>query len=277
MSEKVRGVNISESVGVSVEALSILKLDIARDKEFLAERLEKGYSHLVNDQPRPGELFPHLPLKNDYQLFKLLETIDSREYAGREYKYPKTQVWHHGHWVHGAVLLGNPLMKVDRYAKNHADIRNIPITARLALSDSGNKMFPYNHHGNKPYDHANVTDEDKDSDRITQLEAFNNEQAIFELENPNFDMFTIDVASYALLTLQRRIKGQAWPIPLGVMRLPDLGRSKDEFGKSVVSIVHTSAIGQIGLGMSDGERSSATGFGESIASNKYLFEKQFRN
>jgi hypothetical protein len=268
MNEKSKEVNIAESVGVSVEALSILGLDIARDKEFLAERLEEGYRHLVNDQPRPGELFPHLPLNNDYQLFKVLEKIDSYPYDGREFKYPKTHVWHHGHWVHGAAFMGNPLMVFERYAENHADISSIPITARLALGDSGNKMFPFNHHGDKPYDKLNVTDEDKDLDRITQLDAFNNEQKIFELENPNFDMFTIDVASYALLTLQRRIKGEAWPIPLGVMRLPDLGRSKDSFGKSVVSIVHTSANGQIRLGMSDGGRSSGSGFGESVASNK---------
>ena len=88
MNEKLKEVNIDECVGVSVEALSILGLDIARDKEFLAERLEKGYSHLVNDQPRPGELFPHLPLKNDYQMFKVFEKMDTRIYAGREFKYP---------------------------------------------------------------------------------------------------------------------------------------------------------------------------------------------
>ena len=78
MSEKLREVNISESVGVSVEAATILGLDIAKEPELLAEVLKNDYTQLIEDQSRPGEPFIHLPLENDYQLRKVLDKFEQK-------------------------------------------------------------------------------------------------------------------------------------------------------------------------------------------------------
>jgi hypothetical protein len=129
-------------------------------------------------------------------------------------------------------------------------------------------MFPFVFFANKPFDKENIKKDDDERDKETQLDAFNVEQASYELENPDFDMFNFDVSTYSMLTLQRRIRGEKWQIPLGTIIIPELGRNKMELGGLAVSIVHTSAIGQIGLGWSRGERSSGTGIGISIGYNK---------
>lgn len=70
-----------------------------------------------------------------------------------------------------------------------------------------------------------------------------------------------------MLTAHRRITGEKMPIPLGTMLIPELGEKKI-LGGAAVSIIHTSVIGQIGMGWSRGERSPATGIGISIGCNK---------
>ncbi len=265
MYENFKEVNIPESVAVSVEALSILSLEIAKDKEILSEVLKNDYTQLIESQPHPGEPFVHLPLENDYQLRKLLDIMDSQIFNGQ--KYPSFSVWHKTHWTHGAKDISHTLMGMGRRQKIVTDISDLSGQSRLALSDGENAMFPFVHFVNMPFDKQNTKEDDSEKDKETQTDAFKVSQNQFEMENQGFDMFSIDVASYAMLTLQRRIKGEKVETPLGIMIIPDLGRKKI-MGGSALAIVHTSATGQIGLGWSRGDRNAATGIGLSIGCNK---------
>ena len=265
MIDKFKEVNITECVGVAIEALSILDLDIVKDKEILAEVLKNDYLQLTTGQTRPGEPFVHLPLENDFQLRKMLDTIDSQSYRDRS--YPAFSIWHKSHWTHCAKDISHlPIVRARRQ-KTDTDISDLSGQSRLALTDGENNMFPYVHYVNMPYDKTNINDDDSEKDKETQLDAFKVSRELFESENSDFDMFSIDVASYVMLALYRRIKGEKLEVPLGTMIIPDLGRKKI-LGGSAVSIVHTSATGQIGLGWSRGDRSSGTGIGISIGCNK---------
>lgn len=262
MYEKVREVNITESVEVSIEALSILGLDIAKDP-LLFEVLKNDYEQLINKQPRPGEPFVHLPLENDYQLRKMLDIMDEKIYSGK--KFPGFSVWHKTNWTHGAEDISHILMGVGKNKKYPANLNSLFGQSRLALSDGENDMIPFVHFADKLFDREVV--KKNDNDEQTQIEAFKLYREQYELENPDFDVFTIDVASYAMLTLYRRIKGEKMQTPFGVMIIPELGR-KAIMGGSVVSIVHEGAGGQIELGWSRGNRSLGTGLGIAVGSNK---------
>jgi hypothetical protein len=259
-----RQTNISECVGVSVEALSILGLDIASDS-LLPEVLQDDFTQLVKGQPRPGEPLVHLPLENDFQLRKMLDVMDDNTYFGK--KYPSFSVWHKTHWTHGATDISHLLIGLGRHKKNNTDISNLSGQSRLALYDGENDMFPYVHFVNMPFDKLNIKQDDSEKDKETQTDAYKVSREQFEADNPDFDMFSFDVATYAMLTLHRRIRGEKMPVPLGTIIIPELGRKKI-IGGSALAIAHTSANGQIGMGWSRGERSPATGIGISIGCNK---------
>lgn len=265
MSEKNKEVNISECVGVSVEAATILGLNIAKEPELLTEVLKNDYAQLIEGQSRPGEPFIHLPLENDFQLRKMLDMIDNHTY-GNDQKYPRFSVWHKTHWTHGAKDISHLLMGIGRHQKINTDISMLSGQSRLALTDGENPIFPYEHFVNMPYDKVNTKEDDNEKDKETQLGAFRVGREQFEEENPDYDMFTIDVATYVTLTLHKRIKGEKMSVPLGTMIIPVLGR-KAIMGGSALAIVHTSATGQIGLGWSRGDRSQGTGIGISIGCN----------
>jgi hypothetical protein len=265
MSEKYKEENIDECVGVSVEAAKILGLNIAKEPELLAEVLKNDYMQLINDQTRPGEPFVHLPLENDYQLRKMLDIMDEKTYSGR--KYPNFSVWHKTNWTYGANDISHIFIGIGRHKKYHADLSNLSGQSRLALTDGEKVMYPYVHFVNMPFDKLSIKNDDNENDEETQIDAYKTGREQYEEENPDFDMFTIDIASYAMLTLYRRIKGEKIEIPLGTIIIPDLGR-KRILGGSAVSIVHTSVTGQIELGWSRGNRSLATGLGISVGCNK---------
>jgi len=264
MSEKIKEVNISDAVGVSVEAATILGLDIASEPDLLTDVLKNDYAQLVNSQPRPGEPFIHLPPENDYQLRKILDTMDGHLYKNNQ-KYPSFSVWHRTHWTHGASDISHLL--VGRRQKQDTDISYLSGQSRLALSDGENPMFPFVHFANMPFDKINVKQNDDERDDETQIDAYRVSRDQFETENPDFDMFTMDVSSFAMLTLHQRIRGDRNSEPLGVMIIPELGR-KRIVGGLAVAIVHASAGGQIGMGWSRGNRSPGTGIGVSIGCNK---------
>lgn len=266
MSEKYKEVNIAECVGVSVEAATILGLDIAKEPELLAEVLKNDYTQLTKGQSRPGEPYIHLPLDNDYQIRKILDKIDGHAYDNGQ-KYPGFSVWHKTHWTHGAKDISHMFIGLGRHQKNNTDISMLSGQSRLALTDGENPIFPYEHFVNMPHDKVNIKEDDSEKDKETQIDAFKIDREQFEDENPDFDMFTNDVATYVTLTLHRRIKGEKIPVPLGTMIIPNLGR-KAIMGGSALAIVHTSATGQIGLGWSRGDRSQGTGIGISIGYKK---------
>jgi len=254
-------INISESVSISVEALSTLGLNVSKDKESLAELLTYSYTSLVEDQDRPGEPFVQLQIDNDYRLRAMLEKIDGREYYGE--KYPRFSNWHRTQWTHSHRDLKHTLMNFGHHHHNEddANLKDLTINARLALSDGDSHIEPLIHFSNKPFDKESMNIDGNDSD--TQLEAFSKEKIEYELNNPEFNMITMDVASYAMLTLQRRIKGGNFHNIMGTMIIPDLGR-KMILGGSAVSIVHTGSSGKLGLGWIRGNSSTGSGFGISI-------------
>jgi hypothetical protein len=262
MIEKYKEVDIDECVGVSVEAATILGLNISKDKEQLAEVLKNEYLQLIEGQNRPGEPFRHLLLENDYQLRKVLDIIDGHTYDdGR--KYSGFSVWYKTHWTRGASDVSHIFTGIGRRQKNHADISDLSGQSRLALTDGGNSLYPYVHLPNMPHDKVNL----KEDDGETRMEAFKISREVFEDENPDFDMFTNDVAVYSILSLQRRIRGDKVEIPLGTWIIPDLGRTKI-LGGSALTLMYTSATGQIGMGWTRGDRSMGTGIGISIGRNK---------
>ncbi len=266
MSEELKEVNVSECVAVSVEAATILGLDIASDPEILIEVLTHDYEQLINGQTRPGEPFIHLPVENDFQLRKVLDVMDGHTYYDGQ-NYPSFSVWHKTHWTHGAKDISHLLTGLGRRKIIETDILGLSGQSRLALSDGENPMYPYEHFVDMPHDHHNIKKDDNKKDRETQIDAFNISREQYESDNPGIDMFTLDVTSYAVLALQHRIKGEKNPIPLGTMIIPELGRKKI-LGGSALAIVHTSAIGQIRMGWSRGDRSHGIGMGISIGYNK---------
>lgn len=264
MSEMIKENSIDDAVGVSVEAAQILGLDIAREPNLLTEVLTMDYLQLLNYQSRPGEPFIHLPTENDYQLRKILDRMDDHLYENGQ-KYPSFSVWHKTHWTHGANDISHLLMG---HRKRHdTDVSHLSGQSRIALSDGENPMFPFVHFVNMPFDKENVKRDDNEKDSETQMDAFRVSRDQFESENPDFDMFAMDVASYAMLTLHRRIRGDLNSESLGTLIIPELGR-KRIIGGSAVAIAHTSAGGQIGLGWSRGDRSPGTGIGITLGSNK---------
>lgn len=263
MSEKLKEVNISESVGVSVEALSILGLKVARDKERLAEDLKNDFTELLNGQNRTGEPYVHLGLDNDYQLREMLEKIDNKEYFGR--KYPKFYVWHQAPWTGIHDNFTHKLTDFVKRDKHRSHIEDMTGQSRLALNDGKNFMAPFIHLEDMPNDKVNVKKGEKDEE--TQLEALKKEKAGFKLLNHRFNMHAGEVSDYDMLTLIQRIKGEALQMPLGVWIIPNLGR-KYILGGSAVSIAHTGSTGRIGLGWSRGDSSEGTGIGLSIGCNK---------
>ncbi len=250
-------INVEESVGISVEALSTLGLNVSKDKDYLAELLAYTYKRLVEGQDRPGEPFVHLLIDNDFKLRAMLEKIDGREYYGK--KYPRFSNWHRTQWTHNHNDLRHTIKNIGHH-NNDANLKDLTINARLALNDGNSYIEPLIHFANKPFDKGCI--DIKDVDKETQQEAFLKEKIEYESINPNFIMDTMDVASYAMLTLHRRIKGESNNIN-GVMIIPELGR-KNIIGGSAVSIVHTVSSGQLGLGWSRGNSSDGTGFGISI-------------
>lgn len=254
--------NMPESVAVSVEALSILGLDIASNPESLSELLTVNYSRLANGQSRPGEPFVQLSLDNDYQLRIMLEKIDKTKYNG--HTYPRFSNWYKSHWTSTPRDIKHVLKSLTHHDKNDTNLGRLNVNARLALSDGDGIMKPFIHYADRPFDDENI---DLRGDDMTQLDAFAIEKNSFETTNPDYNMTTMDVASYAMLTLQKRIKGESMQDSLGTMIVPDLGK-KMALGGSVVNIVHTGSSGQIGLGWSRGNPDDGTGFGLSIGLNK---------
>jgi hypothetical protein len=267
MIEKYKEVNITECVGVSVEAATILGLNIAKDPEQLNEVLKNEYLKLIEGQNRPGEPFRHLPLENDYQLRKMLDIIDDHTYDG-DRKYTRFSVWHKTHWTHGAKDISHLLMGLGRHQKHSADLVDLVGQSRLALTDGENPIFPFVHFSDKPHSKENVSKDDNEKDSETQLEAFEARREIYELNNPNFDMFYFDAATCVILGLQSRIRGDKYNALFGAVILPELGQSKDKLGQPAVSMFHITAIGQIGLGLSRGDRSFGTGVGIAVGYNK---------
>jgi hypothetical protein len=93
----ISAANLSESVAVSFEALSILGLGSSSNKEALTELLTSNYLKLINDQNRPGQPFVQLNLDNDYQLRAMLDKIEATEYNG--HIYPSFLNWHKSQWT----------------------------------------------------------------------------------------------------------------------------------------------------------------------------------
>lgn len=258
-------INITEFVGISVEALSTLGLNVSNDKEYLAELLKYSLKRLYEDQDRPGEPFVQLQIDNDYRLRAMLEKIDGREYFGE--KYPRFSNWHKTQWTNSHKDLKHALMGIGHnHTQDHdAKLDGLTINARLALNDGNCRIEPLIHFSNKPFDKESISPDDVD--KITQLDAYDNEKSVYELLNSDHNMMAMNVSSYAMLTLQRRIRGEPQHNIMGTMVVPDLGR-KMILGGSAVSIVHTTSVGQLGLGWSRGNSSDGSGFGISVGHNK---------
>src|SRR5680860_888803 len=205
--------NIPEAVGVSVEALSMLNLKVATDKEALAEKLKQEYTQLVAGQDRSGEPYVQLELDSDNSLRAMLDTIDGNMYNG--HTYPMTSIWHDTSWTsRGKNISGSPksIIQQDDEGVGSSELTG---HSRLALGDGVNLKTPYIHFTNKPYDEMSL---DPDSvKKETQLEALAKEKEQYESSDPDFNMKTMDVASFAMLVLQHRIRGETKDSLHGVM------------------------------------------------------------
>jgi hypothetical protein len=255
--------NIDEQVAISIEAVSILGLDIVKDRDKVSEFLHNKYKILKNNQSRPGEPYVQLPIDNDFRLRTMLDKIDNNEYRGE--KYPKFSVWYKAPWTISSKDVNFFHRNIQRADVNNSGLRHLTGQARLAINDGEKTLEPLIHFADMPYDIENVDSEDKD--KTTQIELLHNEIKKYEFENPNFNMIAMDVASYAMIALQRRIKGEKMPFTWGVMNIPCLGRKKT-IGGSAINIVHSNANGQLGLGWSRGNRSLLSGIGISIGQNE---------
>jgi hypothetical protein len=257
--------SISDSVGVSIEAAKILGLDIARDPELLRSVLTNDYERLFNGQSRPGEAYIHLDVDTDYKLIQMLDVIDDIEYDGTT--FPKHDIWHpHTHWTGGTSEIKHLLVGLGKHHKHADSFKGSSGQSHIALNDGENFLAPFAHFTNQPYDKHNVSDDDRAHGVHTQLESLSLETAKFEAENPGFYMTSLDVASFAMLVLQKRIKGESLQYAFGAMVIPDLGR-RALINESHVRIVHIRATGQMGLGKLRGNPSQGSGVGLIIGHN----------
>ena len=115
-------INVEESVGISVEALSTLGLNVSKDKDYLAELLAYTYKRLVEGQDRPGEPFVHLLIDNDFKLRAMLEKIDGREYYSK--KYPRFSNWHRTQWTHNHNDLRHTIKNIGHH-NNDANLKDL--------------------------------------------------------------------------------------------------------------------------------------------------------
>ncbi|NTW62336.1 hypothetical protein HGB25_02930 [Candidatus Saccharibacteria bacterium] len=207
-----RNRSVAEDVGVSMEALRILGIN--DDPEQQAEILTAKYTRLREGQPRSGELFVHLPIDDtSFCLRAMIKAVDIEGYTnGRgsdSYIYP-------GSWIDG------DLWKFDDY--NTKPLDAVQNDARLAVSYGMDDREPLLHFLDQSID--------------DQLKSLASAQVDYAKENPEFRMTVMDGASFVMLALQRRIKGEVPPVNWGLMRLPFHRREvidRIEFGAHVSS------------------------------------------
>ena len=133
-------VNISECADVTVQALKILGLDIAKDADYLTELYNEKYSLLLDGQPRSGEPFAQLQLDNDFRLRTMLDKIDNQTYNNK--KYQRFSVWYKAPWTKNPTNENFFHKNIRRRDANNASLRHLTGQARLALNDGKNPMEP---------------------------------------------------------------------------------------------------------------------------------------
>ena len=174
-------IDVSNSVAVSVEALALLRLDIAKDKMALTEVISKEYEQLITGQTKSGELFVQLQINNDYELRAMLDSIDNCKFNG--YSYPKFYVWHKPPWTTGSKQ-ENFILKNVIHHKPNVDLDKTSGSARLALNDGEDVLTPLIHFKDKPFDTEDVVIDE--FSQTTQIEAFKEEKTKYQALNPDY-------------------------------------------------------------------------------------------
>ncbi|NTW62335.1 hypothetical protein HGB25_02925 [Candidatus Saccharibacteria bacterium] len=206
----------SEDVAVAVQALDMLGL--VDDPDQLTESYLYQYDVLLKQQTRPGEFFIQVPISSpDFCLRSMISVIDGDNYGGGR-QYPPTEVWE-TLWGVNNYKLGYTYGEASQigFGRNIM-ASDFAMHPRLAVNDGPDDREPLLHFIDRPMF------EQCDKDDKTQMQLLAETKGDFEVEFPEFYMAPLNVASVAMIALQRRIKGEPMPIEWGLMRIPYMGQ-----------------------------------------------------
>lgn len=246
--------NLSDQVGVSVEALNILGL--VEDNDLVTESVTAEFSKL-GQSGRTGEAFVQLP-RSVITLADLVKASDSATYSG-DRQYPETYVYREL-WTPGFGKNGYSAEELDNLTLGgNADFTP---HVRLAVHNSASEQEPLLHFLDKPYDKKYPKRGEQ-----TQLGAVEEAVKAYDAEgHEDFTMTPLNAKAVAFIALIRRIKGETMPMAWGFMRDATLPR-KEVGGDSVVGGVFSSGDGFY-LNRSRGSADSDGGVGLSVGSKE---------
>lgn len=250
--------NLSDHIGASVEALSMLGL--VGDPDLVTESVANDYKKLI-ESGVAGEPYIQLP-RSMITLTGLVKVLDSTTYPdGRSYGKSEVykNLWTPGHGTEGyeADELDN-LVLANLARGNQDDFRP---HGRLAVHNTKtkSKKEPLLHFLGMPFDSKHARKGEQ-----TQLEALDVMIKEYEAQNVtgDFEIAPLNAKAVAFMALVRRIKGEPMPLSWGFMRDATLPR-KTVGGSSCVGDVDSDG-GQLKMNSSYGYALSDFGVGVSM-------------
>ncbi len=254
--------NITEAVGVSVEALRLLRVieDIDAATESITDdfiRLAKlGYNGRLHVLPRQTIPFDHI-----------VSVAEDQRASGVKAKYVYPNLW-------------TPGTEDESYTEADLNAGPEDHQSRLAVfSDTLSSYDPVLHFRGLPYDdEANQLHHNNAPYKKTQLGELEEVEQGFQNLHPENTINPLDHRAFAMLALMDRIRGKKPSRDLhyvdprnigfillnrGWMRIPSLGGSRNVDGGSFVGYVGSSGS-QSFFGGSGGRASRAFGVGLSL-------------
>ena len=247
-------INVSDAVGVTVQALDMLGL--VQDREQVTDSVTTEFGALnallPGDGPMTGEAYIQIPRKV-ISLPRMIEVLDGAKYPG-EREYPDTWVYR-DLWVPGTTK--GSLEAEDIGNLELGNRSDFPVHARVAVYNPNNREERLLHYLGQPYDEMYA-----EKGEETQLQSFATSKTLQEAAHPDSTLTPLNANAVAMIALTRRIKGEAMPFEWGFMRDATLPR-RTVVGGSIVGYVD-SLDGRLTLGGSRGDSDPLVGLGLSV-------------
>ena len=247
--------DISEAVGVSLEAMKLLGL-APLDLDQATEELTTDFTTLI--QPNYNGRLYVLPSEQT-SLAHMLTVAEGNRAESVNTAYVYSDLW-------------TPGTEPNSFTDSELNQGPKAPEARLAIFSSVSKSDKTLHYLDLPYDDQANNSYHNGNYSTTQLKELAADELVFTSKHPEYTLTPTDVKSFMMHVLMDRIRGQRTEVPLdptspdfilnkGFMRLPDLGRRTVD-GDSIVSVY--SGGSRVGLGRSYGHARGRGGVGLSM-------------
>lgn len=248
--------NRDDEIGVMVDALERVGLvrDSNRDRVTESVTADLG---LLTANGETGESYPWV---SEYlvTLGEVVHALDSGEYANsRDYDEALVD---HRLWTPGAHPDGYDADDFGNLEPGQP-ARGVPAHVRQAIHNPASEAEPLLHFLDLPFD-----DKYRGKAPETQLEALAKAKQEYERAHEGFTVTPLDSKAIAMITLMRRIKGQAMPLEWGCMRDATLPRRVLK-NNPVVGAVYSRGE-QLNVGWSTGVPKDDVGLGLSVGPQK---------